>query len=137
MAKLVLTNAVVKINSVDYSTNINQVEIAVSSDEVDTTAFSSTGWRTVTGGLKSANVTLSFHNDYAASGIDSVLWAALNTVATVVVIPNGTAVSASNPSYSFTALVNSVTPISGSIGDLVVQNLSWPVSGEIVRGTTA
>ncbi len=29
MAKLVLTNAVVKINSVDYSSNINQVEIAL------------------------------------------------------------------------------------------------------------
>lgn len=135
MAKLVLTNAVVKINSVDYSTNINQVEIAVSSDEVDTTAFSSTGWRTVTGGLKSGSVTLSFHNDYAASGIDSVLWAALNTVATVVVLPNGTAASATNPSYTFTALVNNVTPVSGAVGDLAVQNLTWPISGEVTRAT--
>lgn len=135
MAKLVLTNAVVKINSVDYSTNINQVEIAVSSDEVDTTAFSSTGWRTVTGGLKSGSVTLSFHNDYAASGIDSVLWAALNSVATVVVLPNGTAASATNPSYTFTALVNNVTPISGAVGDLAVQNLTWPISGEVTRAT--
>ena len=137
MAKLVLTNAVVKINSVDYSTNVNQIEIAVTSDEVDTTAFSSTGWRTVTGGLKSGSVTLSFHNDFAAAAIDSVLWSALNTIATVVVIPNGTAISSSNPSYQFTALVNNVTPISASIGDLVVQNLTWPISGEVVRGTTA
>jgi hypothetical protein len=135
MAKLVLTNAVVKINSVDYSTNINQVEIAVTSDEVDTTAFSSTGWRTVTGGLKSGSVTLSFHNDYAASGIDSVLWTALNTVATVVVLPNGTAASSSNPSYTFTALVNNVNPVSGSVGDLAVQNLTWPISGEVTRAT--
>jgi hypothetical protein len=135
MAKLVLTNAVVKINSVDYSTNINQVEIAVSSDEVDTTAFSSTGWRTVTGGLKSGSVTLSFHNDYAASGIDSVLWAALNSIATVVVLPNGTAASATNPSYTFTALVNNVTPVSGAVGDLAVQNLTWPISGEVTRAT--
>ena len=135
MAKLVLTNAVVKINSVDYSTNINQVEIAVSSDEVDTTAFSSTGWRTVTGGLKSGSVTLSFHNDYAASGVDSVLWTALNTLATVVVLPNGTAASATNPSYTFTALVNNVTPVSGSVGDLAVQNLTWPISGEVTRAT--
>jgi hypothetical protein len=137
MAKLVLTNAVVKINSVDYSSNINQIELAVSSDEVDTTSFSATGWRTVTGGLKSGSVTLSFHNDYAAAAVDSVLWSALNTIATVVVIPNGTAITSSNPSYTFTALVNSVTPISASVGDLVVQNLTWPVSGEIVRGTTA
>lgn len=135
MAKLVLTNAVVKINSVDYSANINQVEIAVSSDEVDTTAFSSTGWRTVTGGLKSGSVTLSFHNDFAASGVDSVLWTALNSLATVVVLPNGTAASSSNPSYTFTALVNNVTPVSGAVGDLAVQNLTWPISGEVTRAT--
>lgn len=135
MAKLVLTNAVVKINSVDYSANINQVEIAVTADEVDTTAFSSTGWRTVTGGLKSGSVTLSFHNDFAASGVDSVLWTALNSLATVVVLPNGTAASSSNPSYTFTALVNNVTPVSGAVGDLAVQNLTWPISGEVTRAT--
>jgi hypothetical protein len=135
MAKLVLTNAVVKINSVDYSTNVNQVEIAVTSDEVDTTAFSSTGWRTVTGGLKSGSVTLSFHNDFAASAIDSVLWSALNTLATVVVLPNGTTVGTANPSYTFTALVNNVTPVSGAVGDLAVQNLTWPISGEVTRAT--
>lgn len=135
MAKLVLTNAVVKINGTDYSTNVNQVEIAVSADEVDTSSFSANGWRTVTGGLKSGSVTLSFHNDYAAAGLDSTLWGLLNSLATVVVLPNGTAASSSNPSYTFTALVNSVNPISGSIGDLAVQNLTWPISGEVSRAT--
>ena len=135
MAKLVLTNAVVKINGTDYSSNVNQVEIAVTADEIDTTAFSSTGWRTVTGGLKSGSVTLSFHNDFAAAGLDSTLWNLFNTLATVVVLPNGTAASSSNPSYTFTALVNNVTPVSGAVGDLAVQNLTWPVSSEITRAT--
>lgn len=135
MAKLVLTNAVVKINGTDYSSNVNQVEIAVTADEVDTTAFSSTGWRTVTGGLKSGSVTLSFHNDYAAAGLDSALWPLLNTLATVVVLPNGTAASSSNPSYSFTALCTTLNPISGAVGDLAVQNITWPISGEVTRAT--
>jgi hypothetical protein len=135
MAKLVLTNAVVKINSVDYSTNINQVEIAVTSDEVDTTAFSSTGWRTVTGGLKSGSVTLSFHNDFAAGALDGALWPLFNTLATVVVLPNGTAAGTANPSYTFTALVNNLTPISGSVGDLATQNLTWSISSEVTRAT--
>ena len=135
MGKLVLTNAVVKINGTDYSTNINQVEIAVSSDEVDTTSFSSSGWRTVTGGLKSGSVTLSFHNDFATSGIDETLWGLLNTSATFVVLPNGTAVGTSNPSYSFEALVNNLTPISGSVGDLAVQNITLPINGAVTRAT--
>ncbi len=135
MAKLVLTNAVVKINGTDYSSNVNQIEIAVTSDEVDTSSFSSSGWRTVTGGLKSGSTTLSFHNDYAAAGLDSALWPLLNTLATVVVLPNGTTAGTSNPSYTFTALVNNLTPISGSVGDLATQNLTWPVSSEITRAT--
>lgn len=135
MAKLVLTNAVVKINGTDYSSNVNQVEIAVTADEVDTTAFSSTGWRTVTGGLKSGSTTLSFHNDYAAAGLDSALWPLLNTLATVVVLPNGTTVGTANPSYTFTALVNNLTPVSGAVGDLATQNLTWPISGEVTRAT--
>ena len=135
MAKLVLTNAVVKINGTDYSTNVNQVEIAVTADEVDTTSFSATGWRTVTGGLKSGSVTLSFHNDYAAGALDSTLWPLLNTAATVVVLPNGTAASSSNPSYTFEALVNNLTPVSGAVGDLATQNVTWPISGAVTRAT--
>ena len=135
MAKLVLTNAVVKINGTDYSANVNQVELSLTADEIDTTSFSATGWRTVTGGLKSGQVTLSMHNDFAVSGIDSTLWDLFNTAATFVVLPNGTAASTSNPGYTFTALVNNLTPVSGSVGDLSVQNLTLPITGEVTRAT--
>ena len=137
MAKIVLTNAVVKINGTDFSSNVNQIELSLAADEIDTTSFSSTGWRTVTGGLKSGSVTLSLHNDYAAGAIDSVLYGLFNTSATFVVIPNGTAVTSSNPSYAFEALVNSLQPVSGAVGDLAVQSLTLPLNGPIVRGTTA
>jgi hypothetical protein len=135
MAKLVLTNAVVKINSVDYSANVNQIELSLTADEVDTTSFSAAGWRTVTGGLKSGSVTVSFHNDYAAAGLDSTLYSLFNTAATFVVLPNGTAAGTSNPGYTFTALVNNLQPVSGSVGDLAVQNLTLPITGEVTRAT--
>ncbi len=135
MAKLVLTNAVVKINGTDFSSNVNQIEINVSSDEIDTTSFGSQGWRQVQGGIKQGSVTLALHNDYAAAAIDETLWGLLNTAATFVVLPNGTAVGASNPSYTFTALVNNVVPISGSVGDLVVQSLTLPITGAVTRAT--
>jgi len=135
MAKLVLTNAVVKINGTDYSANVNQVELSLAADEIDTTSFSATGWRTVTGGLKSGSVTISFHNDYAVSGLDSTLFGLFNTAATFVVLPNGTAASTINPGYTFEALVNNLTPVSGSVGDLAVQNLTLPITGEVTRAT--
>lgn len=136
MAKLVLTDVVTTIGGTDYSANINQVEISVSADQVDTTAFGSTGgWRTSVSGLKAGTFTVSFHTDFAAAAIDSVLWPLFGTNATVVVKPAGTAVGTANPSYTFVVNVNSLTPISGAVGDLAVANVTWPITGAVTRAT--
>jgi len=134
MAKLVLTDVVTTIGGTDYSANINQVEISVSADSVETTAFGS-AWRTEVSGLKQGTFTVSFHNDFAAAAIDSGLWNLFGSAATVVVKPNGTAVSASNPSYTFVVNVNNLTPVSGAVGDLATQNVTWPISGAVTRAT--
>lgn len=134
MAKLVLTDVVTTIGGTDYSANINQVEISVSADEVETTAFGSS-WRTSTTGLRSGTFTVSFHADYAAAAIDSGLWSLFGSAATVVVKPNGTAVSASNPSYTFVCNIANLTPVSGAVGDLAVANVTWPISGAVSRAT--
>lgn len=134
MAKLVLTDVVTTIGGTDYSANINQVEISVSADSVETTSFGN-DWRTEVSGLKSGTFTVAFHNDYAAAGIDSALWNLFGTQATVVVKPAGTAVSATNPSYTFLVNLNNLNPVSGSVGDLATQNVTWPISGEVARAT--
>lgn len=134
MAKVVLTDVDVSIGGTDYSANINQVEISVSADEVETSAFGS-DWRTSTTGLKSGSFTVSFHQDYATTAIDESLWALFGTQATVVILPAGGTVGTSNPSYSFVVNVNNLNPISGSVGDLAVSNVTWPVTGEVTRAT--
>lgn len=135
MAKLVLTDVTVKINSVDLSANVTQAELAIESDNLETTAFGTNGWRSYVGGLKQANLTLSFQQDYAAGSVDATLWPLLNTLATVVITPAGTAVSASNPSYTMTCLINNVTPINGQVGDLSTFDVTFPVSGAVTRAT--
>ena len=136
MAKLVLTDVITTIGGTDYSANINQVEISVSADEVDTTAFGSAGgWRTSTTGLKSGTFTVSFHQDFAAAAIDSSLWGLFGSAATVIVKPAGTAVSSSNPSFTFVANVNNLTPVTGAVGDLAVSNVTWPITGAVTRAT--
>ena len=136
MAKLVLTDVVTTIGGTDYSANINQVEISVSADSVDTTAFgSSGGWRTATNGLKSGTFTVSFHQDFAAAAIDASLWNLFGSAATVVVKPAGTAVSSSNPSFTFLVNVNNLTPVSGAVGDLAVSNITFGITGPVTRAT--
>jgi hypothetical protein len=140
MAKFVLTDVKTTINGVNFSDHLNSVTIDLTADEVDTTSFGGSGFRTRVGGLKDGSITLSFHNDFGTSGsdaVDSTIWSLFNTAATVVVTPTSSAVSASNPSYTGVFLVSQVNPISGSVGDLATRDLTWPLAGTagLLRGT--
>ena len=134
MAVFVATDYNIKINGTDYSANLTQAELSLEADDVETTTFGST-YRSRIGGLKQGSLNLQFNQDFAASGIDSVLFPLLGTHATVVIKPTSTAVSATNPSYTFNALVTSYTPISGSVGDLATFSVTWPVAGTVTRAT--
>jgi hypothetical protein len=140
MAKFVLTDVKTTINGTNFSDHLAAVTLDISADEVETTAFGGSGFRTRVGGLKDGSITLSFHNDFGTSGsdaVDSTLWTLFNTAATVVVTPTGSAVSASNPSYTGLFLVSQINPVSGSVGDLATRDVTWPTAGTagITRGT--
>lgn len=134
MAKFVATDYKVTINGTDFSTSINSVDLSIESAEVETTAFG-TGWTSRVGGLRSASITLDFHQDFAASSVDATLFPLLNTLATVVITPTSGTVSATNPSYTAVCLVNSYQPFASAVGDLATLSITWPTSGTVVRAT--
>ncbi|MGA0927241.1 MAG: hypothetical protein ACO3RW_08580 [Burkholderiaceae bacterium] len=134
MAKFVATDYSITINGSDFSTSLASVDLSVESDDVETTAFGGE-WRTRVGGLKSASLTLDFHQDFGAASVDATLWPLLNTVATVVIKPTSGSVSATNPTYTAEALVNAYQPFASSVGDLATLSVTWPVSGTVTRAT--
>jgi hypothetical protein len=134
MAKFSATDYKISINGVLFSANLNSVELAIESDDLETTAFGGE-FRTRIGGLKTGSVTLSFMQDFAAASVDATLFPLLNTLATVVVVPTSGSVTSTNPSYTATCLVNSYTPFASSVGDIATLSVTWPTSGTIVRGT--
>lgn len=136
MAVLALTNASVTLNGVDLSAWVKQVELSVEADDLDTSAMSSSGYRSRIGGLKGGTLALTFNQDYAASAVDATLWSALGTVVTFVVKPVATTVSATNPSYSGSVLVTSATPVAGAVGDLAEVGVTFPTSGAVTRATS-
>jgi hypothetical protein len=87
--------------------------------------------------LKQASVTLEFHQDFGAGSVDATLFPLLNTLATVVIRPTSSSVSATNPSYTAVCLVNQYQPFASSVGDLATLSVTWPVSGTVSRGTSA
>jgi hypothetical protein len=136
MARIVLTDASVVINGVNLSEFITSVSLSTSDDVVDTTGFG-VGARTRVAGLSDNSVTLEFNQDFAAGGpevsINAVGSSLVGTTPTIVVKPTSGAVSVSNPSYSFAAVVAEWQPLSSSVGELATISTTWPISGVITK----
>jgi len=132
MARIVLTDVSVTINSIDLSDHVASVTIETNYDEVETTAFGQTG-KTRVAGLSDSSVSFDFHQDFAASEVEATIYPLIGTSAAVVVKPNGSVTGATNPSYTFNALVTEWTPVNGAVGELATASVTWPVDGAITK----
>ena len=136
MAVYLSNGVVLTVNAVDLSTLTSAVTINRSFDELEITAMGDSGHR-FTKGLEASSVTIDFFNDEATAKTlqtlnSSSVWG--NNV-TVTVKQTNAAVSATNPLYTMTCLVNNTTPVNGAVGDLSTQSVTWNVSGVIVITT--
>jgi transcriptional regulator of NAD metabolism len=50
--------------------------------------------------------------------------------------PVNAAVSASNPKYTFNAVITEWQSVSGELGNLSTVQVSWPISGNITKSIT-
>ena len=129
MAIFLSNNVGVKVNSVDLSDHVTSVTLNRSFDELEVTAMGDTGHKYVKG-LEASSVTIDFLNDTAASNVLATLQAAWGTTVEVKLLQvKGTAVSATNPLYTFNVLVNNTTDINGAVGDVGMQSVTWNVQG--------
>lgn len=135
MAITVITNPKITVGGVDLSNHITQVTIEETYADVDTTAFGSTS-KTRTAGLGDHKVTFSFQQDFAASSVDATISALVGATAAVNVLPVNAATSSVNPSRAFTVLVNDWKSLDGKIGDLLMSNVTWPISGAVTKSNT-
>jgi hypothetical protein len=134
-----LNNTVgVKVNSVDLSDHVQSVTLNRSFEELDVTAMGDGGKKAVKG-LEASSVTIDFLNDTATSNVLATLQAAWGQNVTVNLVQTKgvtTTISATNPLYTMTCLVNSTTDINGAVGDLGTQSVTWNVSGTVTVATT-
>ena len=130
-----LNNGVsVTVNSVDLSDHVTSITINRSFDELEVTAMGDSGHKFVKG-LEASSVTIDFLNDTATSEVLQTLQAAWGTSVPVIIKQTSAAVSATNPSYTMTCLINNTTDINGSVADLSTQSVTWNVNGTIAVAT--
>ena len=125
MAKIVLTNAQITVNTVDLSSYANSVTVNYEIDSVETTGFSDSG-HTFTGGLQNISVEIAFMQDFAATKVEATVFPLVGTTTTLIIKPTSSAVSATNPSYTVSsAYLASHTPVAASVGELSMTSLTF------------
>ena len=136
MAVMLNNKVGVKINSVDLSDHVSSITLNRNFDELEVTAMGDTAHRFVKG-LEASSVTINFFNDTATANVLQTLQAAWGTsVACVLLQDKGTAVSATNPLYTFNILVNKTTDINGAVGELATQDITFTINGATTVATS-
>jgi hypothetical protein len=141
MPRLVLNNAYVLFASNNISEFVTQIELKTSVDTIDTTQIGAQS-KTRQAGVFDNSVTFQFNQDYASGSLEQLVNGtsmANTTVGTAVAMeirPVNAAVSASNPKYSFNAVITEWQSVSGELGSLSTVQVSWPISGNITKSIT-
>jgi hypothetical protein len=126
------TNAAPTVPSIDISAYVTNAVINQIVDELEVTAMGDTSHKFVAG-LQSGTFSIDFINDWAAASVNETLSAAFGkTLAVSVITVKGTTVSATNPTYQFSILVNNLTPIgTGGVAEVANSSLSFTVNSAI------
>ena len=135
MAIFLSNGVVVTLNSVDLSDHVTSATINRSFDELEVTAMGDTAHKFVKG-LEASTITLDFLNDTATSEVLQTLQAAWGTTVTLVLKQTSAAISATNPEYQTTVLVNNTTDINGAVADISTQSITFTCNSPIVVDTT-
>jgi hypothetical protein len=141
MAIYLNNNVGLKIATVDLSQYVTSISLTQTFDEVETTAMttSSSASHTFAKGLEASTLAVDFLNDWAASQVQATLQAAYGTTVTAVIIPvKGTAVSATNPLYTVSILINNLTPVGspGTPGDYARSSMTFTCNSSVAYATT-
>ena len=135
MAIFLSNGVVVTLNSVDLSDHVTSATINRSFDELEVTAMGDTAHKFVKG-LEASTITLDFLNDTASANVLQTLQAAWGTTVTLTLKQTSAAISATNPEYQTTVLVNNTTDINGAVGDISTQSITFTCNSPIVVDTT-
>jgi hypothetical protein len=126
------TNAAPTTPSIDISSLVTSAVINQIVDELEVTAMGDSAHRYVAG-LQSGTFTIDFINDWATSQVMQTLNTAFGkTLSVSVITVKGTAVSAENPSYQFSILVNNLTPIgTAGVAEVATSSVTFTLNSAL------
>ena len=129
-----------KIATVDLSEYVTSITLTQTFDEVETTSMGAASHQ-FSRGLESSTLQVDFLNDWAAAKVQATLQAAYGTSVTALVVPTRgavtTTISATNPLYTVSILVNNLTPVgTGGPEDYARSSMTFTCTSAVAYATT-
>ena len=126
------TNAAPTTPSIDISSLVTSAVINQIVDELEVTSMGDSSHRYVAG-LQSGQFQIDFINDWATSQVMQTLNEAFGkTLAVSVITVKGTTVSAANPTYQFSILVNNLTPIgTAGVAEVATSSITFTLNSAL------
>jgi len=125
-------------STTDFSDHIKTVTMNLNVAMQDFTTFGDGGFVSQKPGLKGADISIEFNQDFAASTVDAVFGAAFlaGTLIYLDIKPTNSARGATNPSYVYACYVSQYPPIGQSVGDRAAVTVGFAVTGTYARLTS-
>ena len=136
MAHFILNDAEVVVNAVDLSDHVSSVRLNYSAELQDNSSMGD-DTRKRLAGIKEWSIEVEFKQDFAAAEVDATLFTLVGAAFfTVTVMPDKSlGVSATNPKYSGSAVLESYPPLDGAFGDLAKTSVVFQSAGVLSRLT--
>ena len=126
---------VITVNAVDLKDQCSAVTLTLGQNPLTSTAFGDTGERMV-GGLQTVEGTLTLYGSYGASEVEATIYAEVGQGDTTIVVKKAdSAVAADNPEWTITNTMIANYPITYTVGELQVFEVSFS-GGTWVRDIT-
>jgi hypothetical protein len=126
-------NSFLSVNGVDLSNRLREVRYSAQTDPIDATASGDLA-HVMLSGLTNASLTARFIQDYAAGSVHQTLNPLVGSAGFTVIYRKSSAVaSPTNPSITFTAVLEGYNPFGGSQGQLMENSVTFRAAGAVVR----
>ena len=141
MGEFVMKNCGVWIGTsaapVNVTDHVRSVNITYNAELHDRTAMGSSARKRIAG-LKDGSVTIDFNQDFSTN-YDKTLWNLLGSTANRILIKAaGTSASTKvNPRYHGPVILGSYNPVTGAVGDLSVNSVTFEFNGLLNRAETS
>ena len=146
MSKIVLTNAKVTFQALDFSVtppvpvgstydfsdHISSISLSTVHDIVDTTEVGQV-YKRVIAGLGTNTVNFEFYQDFATNSVEDIIYDWIGARVLCKITPAGYSVSSTNPEYEFQVLITEWPPLNAGVGQISTINVNWPINGEIIK----